>query len=99
MKGPRFCEVTWEDAWCDGVDDVTFENVGDKHKPVLMITRGWVLIDNDIGVSMFYEKQADSTSYRGRTFIPKGMIKSIEDFPRIRKRKPKPLKQQEPLSS
>ena len=78
---PRFVEIQWIDAWADGVDDVTFETVADKHQPLVMHTRGWLLLDNDTGVSLFYERCLNPLSYRGRTFIPRGMIRSIEDFP------------------
>lgn len=85
----RFVTVTWLDAWADGVDDVTPENVHEKHKPIEMETRGWMLRDDPEGVSVFYERVCGTNNYRGRTFIPRGMVKSIEDFPPKRKRKPK----------
>ena len=90
MTEPRFVICRWLDAWCDGVDDVTIEKVAEKHKPLEMETRGWLLLEDEVGVSLFYERTGDQSSYRGRTFIPKGMVKSIEDFPprkraRIRK--------------
>lgn len=82
----------WLDAWCDGVDDVSIEKVAEKHKPLEMETRGWLLLDDDIGVSLFYERAGDQTSYRGRTFIPRGMVRSVTDFPPKRKpRKPKEI--------
>lgn len=81
---PRFATVVWLDAWADGVDDVSPDKVAEKHKPIEMTTRGWVLLDDDVGVSLFYERSADG-SYRGRTFIPRGMIKDISDFPPKRK--------------
>ena len=86
---PRFVACRWLDAWCDGVDDVSIEKVAEKHKPLEMETRGWLLLDDDIGVSLFYERSGDQASYRGRTFIPRGMVKSVTDFPPKRKRKPK----------
>lgn len=86
MNGPQFCEVRWLDAWADGVDDTTPEDVHMKHRPILMITRGWVLKNDEIGVSMFYEMCLDPPSYRGRTFIPKGMVVSVEPYPKQRAR-------------
>ena len=82
---PVFSELTWIDAWCDGVDDTTPEDVHMKHKPLLMITRGWVLKNDEIGVSMFYERCLDPPSFRGRTFVPAAMVRSLEPYP-----KPKP---------
>ena len=89
MKDPQFCEVTWIDAWADGVDDTTSEDVHLKHTPLTMVTRGWVLKNDEVGVSMFHERCVDPASYRGRTFIPAGMIKSVEPYPKIKTRKPR----------
>lgn len=85
MKEPRFVTVEWDDAWADGVDDTTLDKVHEKHRPIVMETRGWLLLDDDAGVSLFYERVKDHTSYRGRTFIPRGMIVSVNDFPPKRK--------------
>ncbi len=89
MKAPRFVTVTWEDAWADGVDDTSPDKVHEKHRPIVMETRGWLLQEDDVGVSIFYERTQDQLSYRGRTFILRGMIVKIEDFPvrRVRKKK------------
>lgn len=89
-KEPRFAQVTWLDAWADGVDDVTQDKVHEKHHPLEMQTRGWILLDDEIGISLFYERCTDPLSYRGRTFIPRAMVKSVDDFPV--KRKPKTKK-------
>lgn len=100
MSEPRYAQIFWLDAWCDGVDDVSLEKAIEKHKPLEMETRGWILVDNEVGVSLFVERTADQESYRGRTFIPRGMIKSIEDFPPIRKkrkRKEAPIDTKSPI--
>jgi hypothetical protein len=89
MTEPRFVTVTWDDAWADGVDDTTLDKVHEKHKPIVMETRGWLALDDVAGVSLFYERTQDRVSYRGRTFIPRGMVVSVEDFPPKRKRKSK----------
>lgn len=90
MTEPRYVECQWLDAWADPVDDVSIEKAAEKHKPLQMETRGWLLVDNEVGVSLFVERTADRESYRGRTFIPRGMVISVEDFPTKRKRKLKP---------
>jgi hypothetical protein len=89
MTQPRFVNVVWNDAWADGVDDSTLEKVHEKHHPMVMETRGWLGLDDDIGVSLFSERTNDQVSYRGRTFIPRGMIISVADFPPKRKRNTK----------
>lgn len=88
---PRFAQVRWLDAWADGVDDVMPDKVHEKHRPIAMQTRGWILLDDEIGVSLFYERSEDG-AYRGRTFIPRGMIVSIDDFPAKRKPRIKKVK-------
>lgn len=94
MTEPRYVGCAWIDAWADPVDDVSLEKAHEKHRPLEMETRGWLLVDNDVGVSLFVERTADRESYRGRTFIPRGMIKSITDFPL--KRKPRAKKELPP---
>lgn len=89
MTEPRFVTVTWQDAWADGVDDTSIEKAHEKHRPIVMETRGWLLKEDDVGVSIFYERTQDQLSYRGRTFILRGMIVKIEDFPVRRTRKKK----------
>lgn len=94
MLKPRFVAVTWLDAWGDTAGDATPENVHEKHRPAIMQTVGWLLRDDEVGVSIFCERDTEDGSYRGRTFIPRGMIKTVEDFPvkKVRKaRRPKPL--------
>lgn len=85
MAEPRFISCLWFDAWGDTAGDCTPENVHEKHKPAVMQTVGWLLLENDIGVSVCCERDTVDGSYRGRTFIPRGMIKSITDFPPKRK--------------
>jgi hypothetical protein len=86
-KGPRFVAVTWEDSWGDTAGDATPENVHEKHHPAIMQTVGWLLLENEIGTSIFCERDTQDGSYRGRTFIPKKMILVMEDFPPKRARK------------
>lgn len=86
---PRFVAVEWIDAWADGVDDVTHETVRDKHRPLIMETRGWLMVDDEVGVSLFYERCTEPLSYRGRTFIPRGMVRSVADFPPKKPRTPR----------
>jgi hypothetical protein len=82
---PRYVTCVWEDAFADGVDDTTPEQAHERHKPLTMETRGWLLVDDEVGISVFYERCLEPLSYRGRTFIPRGMVKSVEDFPPKRK--------------
>lgn len=84
---PVLVTVKWDDAWGDAHESVSPSDVGEKHKPTLMETVGWLLKDDDSGVSLFNERCLDQGdgSYRGRTFIPKAMIVSITPVVKLRK--------------
>lgn len=88
---PPFVIVKWLDAWGEETGEATLANAHEAHKAVPMETAGWLLKQDDAGVSIFCERCTEKSeyTYRGRTFIPRGMIKSVEDFPPKRKRKPK----------
>jgi len=97
MSDPVFISCKWLDAWTDGVDDTTLEKVKEKHRPIEMETRGWLLVDDDVGISLFYERSLESPqSYRGRTFIPRGMIKSIDILNISKPRKKRVQKEEGP---
>lgn len=81
--------VEWHDAWTNELG-VTIEDVGASHKPMRVQTIGWLLKDDDVGVSLANE-HFDDGSYRGRTFILRSMVVSVVPFaltkPRQRKAK------------
>lgn len=85
MVKPRFVAVTWEDAWADSTGEWTQENVHENHRPAIMQTVGWLLLESEAGVSIFNERDTVLGSYRGRTFVPGRMILKVEDFPVKRK--------------
>ena len=60
--------VVWEDANTGGDDAVSLDNVDAFHEPTIVHTLGWVLKQNEKGISLVTEFY-DST-FRGRTFIP-----------------------------
>ena len=82
----RFVAVVWLDAWKSSTDDVTLKTIDETHKPARMETRGWLLKQDDSGVQIANERCLDEEdqSYRGRTYIPAGMLVSVEDFPKKR---------------
>lgn len=88
MSEPRFVTVVWSDAYADGVEDVTIEHAKEKHRPIVMETRGYMLVDDEVGVSLFHERCREDNTFRGRTFILRQNVISVEDFPTKRKRKP-----------
>ena len=81
--------VEWDDAWADATAAVTERDVGDSHKAEVIRTLGWLLKEDDKGVSVAAEYCADG-SYRGRSFIPRGMIRSMTHYRLVKPRKPKP---------
>lgn len=78
--------VEWHDA-------VTFEtpvglaDVSSMHRPEVVHTLGWVLREDEHGISLATEYYDES--YRGRSFIPRNMIRAVTPFaltkPRMRK--------------
>jgi len=91
---PKFVSVVWDDAWADTHESVSQEDAHMKHKATLMETRGWLLVDNDVGVSVFNERCLDEGdgSFRGRTFVPRAMIRTVTiiSSPRKPRKKPDP---------
>ena len=88
-------KVIWKDAWVDGNEPINLDEAHLKHRPMLMTTLGWLLIDNQEGVSVANEHYVDDSgmdTYRGRTFIPRGMVLKVEPLtkPKVKRtRKPK----------
>ena len=73
---PPFVIIEWDDAWADATTAVTLKDVGDSHRPEVIKTTGWLLKEDEAGVSLANEVCGDG-SYRGRTFILKAMIRSV----------------------
>src|SRR3990167_1320524 len=76
MDTPVFILCQWADAWCDPTAAVTLKDVIETHKPEIIETAGWLLVNDDVGVSLANERCADG-SYRGRTFVLKAMVRKI----------------------
>lgn len=70
--------VTWNDANTGNDDVVTSDNVVAYHKPTIVSTLGWLLRDDEKGVTLVNEYYDEF--YRGRTFIYRPMIISISPF-------------------
>ena len=89
MDKPILVLAVWHDAWADGGDSTTVSEAYEKHRATTMQTIGWLLADNELGVSIFNERCLDQGEevYRSRTFIPRPLIKSVN--PVIRPRKPR----------
>lgn len=71
-------EVIWKDAWVHAEEVVTLADVKATHKPAIIHTLGWLLLEDEEGVSLANEYFDDG--YRGRTFIYRPMIISVTPF-------------------
>ena len=86
--------VAWEDAWQDQENFVTLHGIQQTHAPMGVQTIGWLLQDDAIGVSVANERSSDNgqETYRGRTFVPRAMVRSVTPFkmtrPRTKKQEP-----------
>ena len=82
--------VTWNDAHGDPMQQVWTAADLTEHKPVVVQTIGYLYKQDEIGVTLFQELIEDETvSFRGKTFIPTGMIVKIETLNISRPKKQK----------
>jgi len=79
--------VAWNDANTGNEDVVTLETVDSYHKPTVIHTIGWLLKGDDNGVTLVNEYY--DGYFRGRTFIPGGMVISITPYNLSKPRKPR----------
>ena len=84
--------VFWNDAWVDDDNFSTQHGIVSTRGPMPVQTIGWLIHDDDVGVSVANEQsvQDGHDVYRGRTFIPRAMIVSVSPFNLVKPRKPKP---------
>ena len=88
--GLSFVCISWKDAWVDGTEAVALSDVKLKHKASIHETTGWLLYQDEEGVSLANEFCPEDETYRGRTFIPAGMLISITILNLTKKKTPKP---------
>lgn len=97
MLAPKpLVAVVWDDAYGDVGGEATAEDTArDFHRPEVYTTFGLLLVEDERGVTVASDYRADSQTYRGRTFIPRGMITTIHRLglpkaPKPRRRPPEP---------
>jgi hypothetical protein len=89
---PTLVLIVWEDAHSQGIELVTKDDLA--HRPEVMQTVGWVIKESDNGKSIASERCSDAgvDYYRGHTFIPKSLIRSVTPLnvsrPRRKKESP-----------
>lgn len=88
---PVLAIVIWLDAWAESGDATSVLDVHEKHRATIMQTIGWILQDDDAGISIFNERCLDEGEevYRSRTFIPRLMVRSTTPVNLSRPRKPR----------
>lgn len=79
--------LEWMDAWCRGDHAVTLADVGALHHPEPITTIGWVLMHDDTGIMLANEWYSDG--FRGLTFVPAGMISSVQPYRLTKAPKPR----------
>lgn len=73
--------VRWNDAQSSATKVYT-ENETAYHAPIVMETLGWLLKDDDAGVSIVTEVfSEEGLNYRGHTFVPRGMVIEVIHLP------------------
>jgi hypothetical protein len=97
-KSPQLALVVWNDAHAD-LDQAWIQADGYSHAPLRVTTVGWIVKDDQEGVTLFSESIADteSASFRARSFIPRGMIVDISPLASKKPRK-KVLRESPPLA-
>lgn len=95
--------VEWLDAWQDQDNFATAHGITSTHAPMPVQTIGWLIHDDEVGVSVANEASTEDGSdvFRGRTFVPRAMIKSVTPYKIVKPRKPRqviPLETPNPLS-
>jgi hypothetical protein len=84
--------VEWLDAWQDQDNFATAHGIASTHGPMPIQTIGWLITDDAVGVSVACEQstQDGQDVFRGRTFVPRAMVKSVTPFnltkPRTKKK-------------
>src|SRR5687767_7198376 len=88
---PPLVIAVWEDAHTSGIELVTVDSVKDNHHPEVMQTVGWLIRDDEKGISIANERCTDNGEdyYRGHTFILRSLIRSVTPFTLSRPRKKK----------
>jgi hypothetical protein len=84
-----FAVVVWDDAHGSATTDVTLEDL--DHTPIVMTTVGWLLREDEKGVSVANERceEHGKMVYRGHTFVPRSLIRSCTKMTLARPRRAK----------
>ncbi len=92
---PPFAVVTWRDAHSN-FDSMSVADARQAHKPTIMLTAGWLLIEDDGGVSISPEFCPSDSTYRGITYIPREIIVHVTKHSLTKLRTPRKETANEP---
>lgn len=89
--------VVWEDAWQDQENFTTAHGIKSTHEPMIVETMGHLIQEDDVGVSVANERstQDGKDVFRGRTFIPRAMVRSVTPFNLTKPRKKRTIQSPE----
>lgn len=79
---PHLGVVIWDDAKGDSLKQLTLDDVHLFHMPTVMQTLGWILKDDEKGVTIANERCLDigDETYRSPTFVPRSLVRSVTPF-------------------
>lgn len=86
---PKLVEVIWDDAHAD-LTEASQAELDEFHQSAIMETVGWLLRDDHAGVTIANERCAHDQTFRGRTFIPRPLVRTVRWLAGPRKRKASP---------
>lgn len=76
--------VTWADAKATQAE---FYAEGDvPHEPATVHTAGWLLKDDELGITIANEWFQEEDVWRGTTFVPRAMVLSVKRLGRRQRR-------------
>lgn len=72
--------VWWDDPQGSATTVINTSTIASKHKPVLMETTGWIIRDDDAGISICNERYMEDGEwqFRGHTFIVRALIRKVQ---------------------
>lgn len=84
MRPPaiEFVCVEWEDANGNATSEYAPADIPGVHKASVFYSWGWLVLDNEIGVTLMTEWCPKEETWRGRMFMPRGMVRSVTPFPK-----------------
>jgi len=87
----KLVQVVWHDANSPASTDIfDATDLKTAHTTMPVVTVGWLLRDDEQGVTLAGEWFSGTTDFRGLTFVPRALVGEVTEVkvPRLRTRKP-----------